>query len=992
MKLYPPYIEGTIPAFYKDSRGTVTLTVPFSMNRAVNVNEVVGFQAKIKTVQSNTYLLTLKTMEIIEYDMEDKYEVYFRLSEEEEDVLCIGEYYKVQLAYIGEDGSVGYYSTVGVTKFTTKPIVKIEKLTQYTTNAHDYVYTGLYRQYQIDSETGENIKDTTEKEYSYQFIITDKAGNIIDDTGIQIHNNEKDVEPYESIDEYNYYSDIPNNLIYYIQYIVYTNNNLTVKSPKYKLTQKTSIPPEIQASIEATMNFDNGYVDVHLIGDLDEEGHEIPTNGAFLITRACSDDHFNRWVEVFKFTLHGQQPSLKLLRDFTVEQGKEYIYALQQYNDFGLYSERLLSNTIMGDFEDIFLFDGERQLKIKYNPKISSFKTNILETKIDTIGMKYPFIFRNGKVAYKEFPISGLISYLGDEENLFITDDELGLTEGYANVKRPATLDLSVSSSDEEFFWQFNNPNTSAYELREKYKKIESIQELMKTAKPRTTQLVDYNVSAERTFKLAVLEWLNNGKIKLFRSPSEGNYLVRLMNVSLTPEDRVSRMIHSFQATAYEMMEFSYENMLKENIIFIKQPDLTQLRWEGLQFATDINPYDDRYTKIGNIWYLQGDILVSHHAARTVRFDGMVPGSIVYVRTKGNDMESIEIGTTGSYQVDIGMEIDVIRVPNNAQYQGTVTYSYHNDAQNVFNTVKSVDVIEYLGQQYIGEQSNIIDQINNIKFHLLQFFYLHFDKRYIENYGEEISDPYPLYLEKVDTLLDNIYAIKEVDNSIVERDLIVDPNSPEIYKVASIYYYINTSMSLVPARNTVYNEGRTYYTKEQINVYHDLAHPGLIIVDQDSYNNMALYIERTNRSMSDLLSVQLLSYKKSIDGHILDLDEIEEFNIDENILFDSIELDNGAVMECGYQLQDITYSIEDSAEVKNTIVNIGGNQVNLSQMYNEYMNYLSAEYFYELREGNITDQIYATNVANAREEMPAVYPAYMTLIEERLQYEEENNA
>jgi hypothetical protein len=38
-----------------------------------------------------------------------------------------------------------------------------------------------------------------------------------------------------------------------------------------------------------------------------------------------------------------------------------------------------------------------------------------MESKIDTIGNKYPFIYRNGKVKYKEFPISGLLSYLSDE-------------------------------------------------------------------------------------------------------------------------------------------------------------------------------------------------------------------------------------------------------------------------------------------------------------------------------------------------------------------------------------------------------------------------------------------------------------------------------------------------------------------------------------------------------------------------------------------------
>jgi hypothetical protein len=70
----------------------------------------------------------------------------------------------------------------------------------------------------------------------------------------------------------------------------------------------------------------------------------------------------------------------------------------------------LSSNEVFADFEDMFLADGKRQLKIRFNPKVSSFKNDILEQKIDTIGSKYPFIFRNGNVYYKEFPISGLIS------------------------------------------------------------------------------------------------------------------------------------------------------------------------------------------------------------------------------------------------------------------------------------------------------------------------------------------------------------------------------------------------------------------------------------------------------------------------------------------------------------------------------------------------------------------------------------------------------
>jgi hypothetical protein len=76
---------------------------------------------------------------------------------------------------------------------------------------------------------------------------------------------------------------------------------------------------------------------------------------------------------------------------------------------------------IIGDFEDMFLTDAERQLKIRFNPGVSSFKPVILENKIETMGGKYPFILRNGSVNYKEFSISGLLSYLTDEKELFMT-------------------------------------------------------------------------------------------------------------------------------------------------------------------------------------------------------------------------------------------------------------------------------------------------------------------------------------------------------------------------------------------------------------------------------------------------------------------------------------------------------------------------------------------------------------------------------------------
>jgi hypothetical protein len=74
-KLYPPNIEGTIPAF-TSANGTTTLVVPFSLNKAVGASEVNGFYVKIKTI-SGTLIATLPSKS---YDIDTKMEAYFNVS------------------------------------------------------------------------------------------------------------------------------------------------------------------------------------------------------------------------------------------------------------------------------------------------------------------------------------------------------------------------------------------------------------------------------------------------------------------------------------------------------------------------------------------------------------------------------------------------------------------------------------------------------------------------------------------------------------------------------------------------------------------------------------------------------------------------------------------------------------------------------------------------------------------------------------------------
>jgi hypothetical protein len=115
---------------------------------------------------------------------------------------------------------------------------------------------------------------------------------------------------------------------------------------------------------------------------------------------------------------------------------------------------------------------------------------------------------------------------------------------------------------------------------------------------------------------LEVLEWLTDGQPKLFRSPTEGNYIVRLLNVSLTPTDSLGRMLHTFNCTAYEIAEYNYSNLNKFGLITTADPTVAQLRWETVDLS-----------KTG---IADGENVLKHTAS-ALRFEGMVPGDKIWI-------------------------------------------------------------------------------------------------------------------------------------------------------------------------------------------------------------------------------------------------------------------------------------------------------------------------------------------------------------------------
>lgn len=700
-KLYPPNIKGVIPAFY----GT-TLVVPFSMNKAVSEKEISGFEVKIKTI-SGEVKMTLATESMDDVDMIES-KVVFTLPEDND--FKVGQFYKIQLAYIGKPIKIpGYYSTVGIAKYTVQPQVYIEGLEGNTSNTHIYNYVGVYSQAKGDA---------SEKLYSSRFIVWDENHNVYKDTGEIIHNTTKDVNTFEATEFFPMLEELEEEKIFSIQFSITTVNLLQMKTPVYRIKQRRSINPEQKVYIKAEPDFVNGCINLSLKGN-----GQKTLSGNFIITRANSESNFLDWEKLFDFQINASiNPERWYAKDFSAKQGVYYKYGIQQYNDNGVYAEKTTTDLVFSDFEDSFIYDGEKLLNIRYNPKVSSFKIDLQEQKQETIGSQFPYIFRNGHVNYKEFAVSGLISYLSDVDHLFLDEDKL-------------TVDVS------------------------------------------TTDLISTNIATERDFKLEVLKWLTNGKPKLFKSPGEGNYIVNFMNVSLSPIDSTGRMLHNFNSTAYEIMEYNGENLRTNNLIgtmAVPTPIRTAITITLSELDND--DADE-----------EGFIPLVSTGLKSISFSDLDPGTLVKI-----DNEIFVIGSTGSLYFDGGEEFEMkkvsIKAPEGTQLNGSFTYSYSQYTNGYFDLItelhtEEVPLLQFFGNFYNNEtlvnkkgilyqSKNIYDFLQDARTSITKMYMIRLQRRDHEELfikPEAFEDfKSKIYTEGLQN--DQIFAEVDFDTTLFYRD------------------------------------------------------------------------------------------------------------------------------------------------------------------------------------------------------------------------------
>lgn len=303
--------------------------------------------------------------------------------------------------------------------------------------------------------------------------------------------------------------------IRYTMKFTYTTKSAYTETKNYKFIVLSATGEPLDAKLELTPNNTMGRIEIHVFSKNEK------FLGNLTIRRASSKTNFTVWEDVQHIALKEDLLINTTWYDYGVESGVWYKYCVQKRNargDRGL--AVMCKEPVMVLLEDIFLSDANKHLRIKFNPQISSYTHTLSESSTQTIGAKYPFIKRNANTHYKQFSISGLISHFMDEGDLFTNKEEL-----YKD-------NLSL-------YQKYNEDN----------------------------RITDYNdFILEQKFREKIEEFLYDGQVKLFRSAPEGTMLVRLMNVSLNPEPTLGRMLYSFSATAYEIADFTVDNLKKYNL------------------------------------------------------------------------------------------------------------------------------------------------------------------------------------------------------------------------------------------------------------------------------------------------------------------------------------------------------------------------------------------------------------------------------------------
>ncbi len=532
--LYPPVCSTYMPAFDR----TTSCKIYFSLSNYNSIEEIKNVQIVISNQNTNLSALApglypagikISPLQIdASIEGDNKYFVTIEPEDLQSGVFELNQFYKVQLRFTGAGAETlteqnkiaawlvnnqqffSEWSRVCLIKGIQKPSIYLKGFKEIN-EKEDAIFTSEV----IDFVGGLYYEENNglEKEYlkSYNIKIYNKSNNSIVYDSKEIYTNT--YNPNEI--NYSLKTSLEDGIGYKIV-LSYTTVNEYKDQISYLFSIVQNAVDSLEATIAATAEEELGRVRIDIVATVTEIFF-----GNLTIRRSSSESNFTIWEDIHEETIANGKVLNYTWYDYTIESGVWYKYCAQKKNSKG--DRGIIINIrypVMAVFDDMFLTRDGMQIKLKYNPTISSFKKTLLESKTDTLGSKYPIIRRNGNVGYRQFPISGLITAFCDEEGIFLNRE---------NIYGDTII----------YYDNYNNINN-----------INEYRDFI----------------YEREFREKIMDFLHENTIKLFRSTAEGNMLVKLMDISFTPNQTLGRMIYTFNATAYEIDDCTLDNFNKYGI------------------------------------------------------------------------------------------------------------------------------------------------------------------------------------------------------------------------------------------------------------------------------------------------------------------------------------------------------------------------------------------------------------------------------------------
>ena len=539
-RLYPPILDYSMPAFVLEGTDPI-VRIYFALSVYNSWSEVGSVHMTVRYLESNAnalgtgYPAKIKVVapQIDEERVtrQDKY--YVELANSDlADGFVVNTTYKIQLRFsklpLSASGAgpraswfnenyinFSEWSTVSLIRPIKKPVYSVLGLEEADSGAAvnfaslDSIFTVTYE----TTEDSEPLKAWRGRLYSAE------KRQLLADSGETVYSNYS----YLPVDGTNAVAfdiilpyQMTSGVSYVFQLDILTRNGYSTYSD-YPFTCFLASGEDFRGTIQARIDEDEAYARVQV-----KTSDQISNN--LIIRRSSSESGFSIWEDISVKTFKNEIVDW-VFYDFTIESGIWYRYGVQVRDIHGHRGAMTVytDDPLMGEFESAFLLDSERrQLKLKYDFNISTANITVSESKTDTIGSKFPFVRRNGDMYYRTFQCTGLITgYMDEEAHIFTDDTELyhGEEARYAEIRD--TINLRVNQ---------------------------------------------YDYTYEREFREKVQEFLYNDKVKLFRSLQEGNILVKLMNISLTPKNELGRLLYSFSCQAIEIDEPSLVNLDKYGI------------------------------------------------------------------------------------------------------------------------------------------------------------------------------------------------------------------------------------------------------------------------------------------------------------------------------------------------------------------------------------------------------------------------------------------